>query len=188
MSANIVDQITLECLMNKELYSKLNANKKQSQDNKVARKIYKKRLIELTKDLLSNEKPDNLMPDVEYAFDNYVKTCVRYFKIIDETDVIQQSYASDIEPVLDPVLETVSVTALETVVPMTSKTIKFTSGTLDDFVNYRDYELNAKEVSALPKQKEELEEMISMEVEEDDDEGDDEDYDECDEDDEDSFE
>lgn len=160
MSANIVDQITLECLMNKELYSKLNANKKQSQDNKVARKIYKKRLIELTKDLLSNEKPDNLMPDVEYAFDNYVKTCVRYFKIIDETDVIQQSYEDSPAALSEPVLEPV----LQPVAPMTSKTIKFTSGTLDDFVNYRDYELSAKEVRALPKQKEE---MVLLEVEED---------------------
>ncbi len=183
MSSNIVDQITLECLMNKELYNKLTANKKQVQDNKAARKVYKKRLLDLTKNLLSNETPDNLMPDVEYAFDNYVKTCIRYFKIIDESDVIQQSYEG-----LEPVLEPVSTPALETVVPMMSKTIKFTSGTLDDFVNYRDYELNAKEVSALPKKKEEPEEMISMEVEEDDDEGDDEDYDECDEDDEDSFE
>ena len=51
MSANIVDQITLECLMNKDLYNKLTANKKQSQDNKTARKVYKKRLIDLTKEL-----------------------------------------------------------------------------------------------------------------------------------------
>lgn len=164
MSANIVDQITLECLMNKELYSKLTANKKQNQDNKVARKVYKKRLIELTKDLLSNEKPDNLMPDVEYAFDNYVKTCIRYFKITDESDVLQQVYE-------EPVLEQVSAPDLEPLppVPKTSKMIKFTSGTLDDFVNYRDYELSAKEVSALPKQKEEKEEMVLLEVEEDED-------------------
>ena len=165
MSANIVDQITLECLMNKDLYNKLTANKKQSQDNKAARKVYKKRLLTLTKDLLSNEIPDNLMPDVEYAFDNYVKTCVRYFKIIDESDVIQQSYAPVPDP--DKTLESdITIeTAIETVVPITSKMIKFTSGTLDDFVNYREYELNAKQVRALPKQKEE---MVSIEVEEDD--------------------
>lgn len=175
MSANIVDQITLECLMNKELYSKLTANKKQNQDNKVARKVYKKRLIELTKDLLSNEKPDNLMPDVEYAFDNYVKTCIRYFKIIDESDIIQQALE---EPVLGPpALEPVSLVQ-ESSVAKTSKMIKFTSGTLDDFVNYRDYELSAKEVSALPKQKEEKEEMALLEVEEDEDVDVDEDEDE----------
>jgi hypothetical protein len=169
MSANIVDQITLECLMNKELYSKLTANKKQNQDNKAARKVYKKRLIELTKNLLSNEKPDNLMPDVEYAFDNYVKTCIRYFKIIDESDVIQQNYEG-LEPTLEPVLE--SPLAEESSVPKTSKFIKFTSGTLDEFVNYRDYELSVKEVRALPKQKEEKEEMVLLEVEEDDGDGD----------------
>jgi hypothetical protein len=167
MSANIVDQITLECLMNKELYSKLTANKKQNQDNKVARKIYKKRLIELTKDLLSNEKPDNLMPDVEYAFDNYVKTCVRYFKIIDETDVIQQALEPVLgEHVLEPVLQPIAESCV-------LKTIKFTSGTLDDFVNYRDYELSAKEVSALPKQKDE---PVLLEVEEDELDEDDDDY------------
>lgn len=181
MSSNIVDQITLECLMNKDLYNKLTANKKQAQDNKVARKVYKTRLLDLTKELLSNEKPDNLMPDVEYAFDNYVKTCVRYFKIIDETDVIQQSYAveSTPTPVLDP-------SALETVVPMTSKTIRFTSGTLDDFVNYRDYELNEKEVQALPKRKEEANVTLEVEVEVEEDES--EDYEDEDDEDEDTFE
>jgi hypothetical protein len=33
-----------------------------------------------------------MMQDVTYAFENYVKTCIRYFKIIDESDIIQQDY------------------------------------------------------------------------------------------------
>lgn len=93
MSSNIVDQITLECLMNKDLYHKLVSNKKIVQDKNKDKKFYKKRIIALTKELFNNEKMDNLMQDVNFAFENYVKTCIRHFKITDESDIIQQDYA-----------------------------------------------------------------------------------------------
>jgi hypothetical protein len=42
--------------------------------------------------LMTNTQPEGMMQDVTYAFENYVKTCIRYFKIIDESDIIQQDY------------------------------------------------------------------------------------------------
>ena len=95
MSSGIVDQITLECLMNKDLYGKLVANKKNAQDKKTDNKLYRKRIIALTKDLLANEQQTDLMQDVEYAFNNYVKTCIRHFKITDECIEIQQTRLPD---------------------------------------------------------------------------------------------
>jgi hypothetical protein len=41
---------------------------------------------------MTNTQPEGMMQDVTYAFENYVKTCIRYFKIIDESDIIQQDY------------------------------------------------------------------------------------------------
>ena len=84
MSSGIVDQITLECLMNKDLYHKLVTNKKNAQDKITDTKLYRKRIIGLTKELLMNVPQTDLMQDVEYAFNNYVKSCLRHFKITDD--------------------------------------------------------------------------------------------------------
>jgi hypothetical protein len=142
MSSGIVDQITLECLMNKDLYGKLVANKKNAQDKKTDNKLYRKRIIALTKDLLANEQPTDLMQDVEYAFNNYVKTCIRHFKITDECVEIQQTRLPD--SVIEVVANNENITILGggeegeqfSKDALTLKSIKFPSGTLDGFVNY----------------------------------------------------
>lgn len=54
--------------------------------------FYKNRISHLTEELLANNEVDGLFTDVSFAFDNYVKTCVHYFKIIDESDIIQNDY------------------------------------------------------------------------------------------------
>ncbi len=92
MSSGIVDQITLECLMNKDTYAKLMSHKTIVEERSKDRKFYRKRISNLTKELLAGEAPDNLFPDVSFAFDNYVKTCIHFFKIIDESDIIQKDY------------------------------------------------------------------------------------------------
>jgi hypothetical protein len=91
MSEQLIHQITMECLMNKDFLEKskwetqTNANTKDT-------KFYKKRIIQLTKDILNKEPPSELLADVAQAFHHYVKTCVRYFKIIDKTDILQDDY------------------------------------------------------------------------------------------------
>ena len=98
MSTGIIDQITLECLMNRDTYNKIMTSKaivtKKNQD----REFYQNRILHLCGRLMANEPPEGLMQDVTYAFDNYVKTCIRYFKIIDESDIIQQDYNGDTNP------------------------------------------------------------------------------------------
>ena len=59
--------------------------------------------MNLTKDLLIfKEMEEPLLPDVKCAFENYVKTCIEYFKTLDECDIIQEDY-SELEE-LDNVL------------------------------------------------------------------------------------
>ncbi len=54
--------------------------------------FYRNRISHLTEELLANNEVDGLFADVSFAFENYVKTCVHYFKIIDESDIIQNDY------------------------------------------------------------------------------------------------
>ena len=92
MSAGIVDQITLEYLMNRDMYKKLMTNKTVIAQKNKEKDFYKNRISHLTEELLANNEVNGLFVDVSFAFDNYVKTCIHYFKIIDESDIIQNDY------------------------------------------------------------------------------------------------
>jgi hypothetical protein len=92
---NYVDEVTLECLMNKEQYGKhvRNMPTVQTKVNNSDRKFYKKRIYDLTKQLLNNEPiSENIFPDVKNGFQNYIKACVDYFKTLDKTDILQEDY------------------------------------------------------------------------------------------------
>ena len=94
---NYVDEVTLECLMNKEQYGK-HVRKMPAIPTKVNnsdRKFYKKRIYDLTKQLLNNEPiTENIFPDVTKGFQSYIKACVDYFKTLDKTDILQEDYQS----------------------------------------------------------------------------------------------
>ena len=92
MSEEYINQITIDCLMNKEQYK--NCLKNTSKGiNKNDKKFYRKRIYNLAKELLlSKEEPTNLFPDVKYSFDNFIKNCIHYFKSLDNNDIIQDEY------------------------------------------------------------------------------------------------
>jgi hypothetical protein len=94
-NSETISNITLEYLMNKEQYAKYinNKNPEKKAFNNKDKKFYKKRIYELTKQLLNNEKPEPLYADVKNAFDLYIKSCIENFKMIDKTDIIQEDYA-----------------------------------------------------------------------------------------------
>jgi hypothetical protein len=89
MSEEFVNQVTLEYLVNKEYNLTI---KPGNNVNKKDKKFYRKRVFNLTKELLSNEEPSDLFPDVKQAFDNYVNHCISYFKSIDCSDILQEDY------------------------------------------------------------------------------------------------
>lgn len=92
-ATHVVNQITLDCLLNKEQYAKyLNSTMKKSvESNKKDRKFYRKRILQITKDMLSSEEM-NITSDVLYAFDHFTRTCISYFKMMDKTDILQTEY------------------------------------------------------------------------------------------------
>ena len=97
-SNQIIQDITIEYLLNGSL-NKMNQSisKATSLKNK---KFYRKRLIQLTKDLLTetetetenkNEKAD-YHPDIYRSFYQYINTSIDYFQTIDRNDIIQEDY------------------------------------------------------------------------------------------------
>ena len=89
MSEEFINKVTLEYLINKEYNV---AIKPDSKIDKKDKKFYRKRVFNLTKQLLSNETPPELFPEVKYAFDNYVNHCISYFKTMDSNDILQEDY------------------------------------------------------------------------------------------------
>jgi hypothetical protein len=47
----------------------------------------------LFKDIISNNPPDNLSPDVSYSFDTFIKSSIHYFKVHDNNDLLQEEYS-----------------------------------------------------------------------------------------------
>jgi hypothetical protein len=92
MSQSLVDQITLDCLLNKETMGKHVMKQREKQINKEEFQFYRKRIFNLFKELISNNHPKELSPDVKYAYDTFIKSSIQYFKIIDNNDLLQEEY------------------------------------------------------------------------------------------------
>jgi hypothetical protein len=89
---DFVNQITLDCLLNKEMYTDHVQNKKIAKVNKEERKLYKKRVFQLFKDSITGSEPEDLSMDIKYAYNNYINSCIQYFKTKDNHDTIQSEF------------------------------------------------------------------------------------------------
>ena len=96
MSQSLVDQITLDCLLNRETMGKHVMKQREKQINKEDFLFYRKRIFNLFKELISNNGPKELSPDVKYAYDTFIKSAIHYFKILDNNDLLQEEY-KDVE-------------------------------------------------------------------------------------------
>ena len=106
---NFVDQVTLDCLLNKEMYSDHVQNKKITQVNKEERKLYKKRIFQLFKDMITGSNPEDLPIDIKYSYNNYINTCIHYFKTKDNHDMLQSEYKDFIFTEENTIVEDVSL-------------------------------------------------------------------------------
>ena len=92
MSQNYINQITLDLLLNKDI--KRDNLKKL---NKEEIKFYRKRTYNLFKEIINGNTPEDLLPDVKYAYDNFVNSTINYFKTKDRNDIIQTEYKDFVE-------------------------------------------------------------------------------------------
>ena len=86
----------LEYLSNPYLYEKY-INQKNIQNDEIFeknKKFYKKRVIQLTKDLYNNELDNYQVPLVELKknFNKYIKECIDILRILDKNDILQDEY------------------------------------------------------------------------------------------------
>ena len=156
MSQAFVDQVTLDCLLNKSLFNTQVKNKKAQSVNKEDKKFYKKRIYNLFKEILINKsEPENLFPDVKYAYDNFINSSINYFKTIDNNDLLQEEYKT----LDEEALENINVIpdlgddiGAEEADKLMMRSIKITTPTLDKYVKRKNTKPEEKLI--LPKQKE----------------------------------
>jgi len=91
-SESFLNQVSLDYLINTKQYKLHLTNTINKKINKKDKKFYRRRIQSLTKELLSKEEEIVISPDVKYAFDNFIKTCIHYFKILDRNDILQEDY------------------------------------------------------------------------------------------------
>ena len=92
ISMNSIDNLTLTYFLNKTQYESI-LNKRNGVETDVAfskdKQFYKKRILDLNKKLFRNEINDKLLIS---HFNNYVKSCITYLKMVDTTEVLQKQY------------------------------------------------------------------------------------------------
>jgi hypothetical protein len=157
---NVLNKITLDCLINKKQKNQLsyfNLNLNLNKYDKKDKKFYRRRIINLTKEMLLNNYSDEILFDVKEAFDNYVKTCIGFFKVKDETDIIQSDICFLEEITNDNLNEQIELDQDDIVSPeeadkLMMRTIKINKLPLDNFVTIKNLKISKEPV--LPKQKE----------------------------------
>lgn len=96
MYEDLIHQITVDCLINKEVYLKMQKSGLIHSVNKKEKKFYRKRILNLTRELLLKKDTsyNEINPDIKNSFDNFVKTCIHYFKTIDRNDILQEDFTN----------------------------------------------------------------------------------------------
>ena len=156
MSQAFVDQVTLDCLLNKSLFNNQVKNKKAQSVNKEDKKFYKKRIYNLFKEMLINKaEPEDLLPDVKYTYDNFINASINYFKTIDNNDLLQEEYKTLDEAALEninAIPELGDDIAVEEADKLMMRSIKIKTPSLDKYVKRKSTKPEEKLI--LPKQKE----------------------------------
>ena len=91
ISLNLID---LQYLTNPDQLTKLKQKKEFQQIPRDDLDFYKKRIFQLTKDMLRGEK---INTKVNKSFVNYAQICIDHFKFMDKMELIQNDY-KDIKP------------------------------------------------------------------------------------------
>jgi hypothetical protein len=84
---NFINQLTLNCLINKHQLSKLYKKMKEETDESRNKEIktWQPRIVNLFNVLLENNEPNDLMLDVKQSFDAFVDKSIYYLKNHDRT-------------------------------------------------------------------------------------------------------
>jgi hypothetical protein len=89
-----IQEIDIEFLTLQKGKNKASASASTSLYKLKDKLFYKKRIYQLTKQLLGIGEPseNDFSTDVTFCFDHYVKACIEHFKKIDKTEILQNEY------------------------------------------------------------------------------------------------
>jgi hypothetical protein len=149
MSQNYINQLTLDLLLNKDI-KKGNLKK----INKEEIKFYRKRTYNLFKEIINGNTPEDLLPDVKYAYDNFINSTINYFKTKDRNDIIQSEY-NDFVEIHNDIVADVSSNSISNVDAdkLLMRSIKINTSTLDKYV-LKSKTKTKKDEIIMPQQKE----------------------------------
>jgi len=102
-SMSACDKLTMETMMNMDAYLRCMKNRTQSalamplsfcptQIDSTERKFYRRRIIDMTKEMFKSTVRTNADTAVLTAFDAYASACITHFKFIDLADTLQDEY------------------------------------------------------------------------------------------------
>jgi hypothetical protein len=156
MSNSYINQITLDCLLNKEMMGTHVMKQREKQINKEELNFYRKRIFNLFKEIISNNHPNDLSPDVKYAYDTFIKASIHYFKVLDNNDLLQEDY-KDIEFPIQECSDSSTNLSENSVVnneanKIIMRSVKMDVPTLDKYVTRTSYK--KKDEIILPKSRE----------------------------------
>ena len=149
-----LNQASLDYLINTKQYKIQLTTALNTKINRKDKKFYRRRILNLTKELLSKEESEIFIsPDIKYAFDNLVKTCVHYFKILDRNDIIQEDYNEfDDEIKEDKEISETEQFLKEENEKLLMRSVKMSNHSLDNFIKIK-MTKNIEEL-IIPQQKE----------------------------------
>ena len=142
-----LNQASLDYLINTKQYKIQFISSTQNTINKKInrkdKKFYRRRILSLTKDLLSKEESEIVVsPDIKYAFDNLVKTCIHYFKILDRNDIIQEDYNNFNKGINEEIKEEKELSESEQFLKeenekLLMRSVKLSNHSLDNFIKIK---------------------------------------------------
>lgn len=113
LNLDAVDHVTLDLMVNQPQYERYLRAKEADLTGKYekAKRFYKKRIMEMTRDLLKGEPETVNDIFVLQSFDAYAKACITYFRNKDKNDTLQEEHMAECVTVgyLPPIAETDSV-------------------------------------------------------------------------------
>lgn len=83
MNNHLINQITIDCLLNKAIMGNYIMKQREKQLVKEDLELYENRIMDLFHQLISSKYPENMSPDVKYSFDMFVKSSIDFFKTED---------------------------------------------------------------------------------------------------------
>lgn len=151
MSQAYVNQLTIDCLVNKDFVNKYIKNKQSIKKNKEDIKFYKKRIYNLFKEIITGNSPDDLFSDVKNAYNNFINVSISYFQTVDNNDIIQTEYKDmDFTPEICGNVNDISGNVIDAD-KLLMRSVKIDIPTLDKYVRKPKIQKNNEII--LPKQK-----------------------------------